>query len=137
MSRRRAQMQGGHALLEGALILTVFVGFCLGTMDFAQFLYFHQSLVERARVAARYAAVHPSDTVGTKNMAIYNSAAGGVNPLLPGLTADQVAVESLGSGTDARVSVTITGYQVRFFSMGIAGNRSTAPVSVTMASEAP
>jgi Flp pilus assembly protein TadG len=41
-------------MVEAALILFVFITFIVGTLDFGQYLYFHQSLTERARAALRY-----------------------------------------------------------------------------------
>ena len=138
MSIRRRQGERGHAILEGALILIVFLSFLIGTLDFAQFLYFHQSLVERVRVAARYGAVHPTDITGTQNVAVYNVAAGGTSALLPGLTTGMVAVNVSDSGTPAaRVTVTITGYPFQFFSPTIAGSRTAQAISATMLAETP
>ena len=131
--------QRGHAVLEGGLMLLLFLGFLIGTLDFAQVLFFHQSLVERARAAARYAAVHPTDTDGTKNIAVYNTAtpSEGASALLPGLTTSMVSLTPSGDGTpEARVKVTISGYPYYFFSPTIAGSRTTS-VSATMLSEAP
>jgi Flp pilus assembly protein TadG len=134
----RRSGQRGHAVLESALVLLIFLGFMLGTLDFAQVLYFHQSLVERVRVAARYAAVHPTDTTGTKNMAVYNSVAAGVSPLLPGLTTSMVNVQLSDAGTpEARVKVAISGYGYQFFSPMMSGTRQAGTISATMISEAP
>ena len=138
MSVRRRQRQKGHAILEGGLCLVVFLSFLIGTLDFAQFLYFYQSLVERVRVAARYGAVHPTDTVGTKNVAVYNDSAGGTSALLPNLTTSMVSVDVADVGTPAaRVTVTITGYPFQFFSPTIAGGRTAQPISATMLAETP
>ena len=137
MSIRRRR-QSGHAMLEGALVMTIFLGFLLGTLEFAQFLYFHQSLVERVRVGARYGAVHPADNTGVKNMAVYNNSAGGTTPMLPGLTTNMVSMDVQSAGTpEARVTVRVTGFPFRFFSLGIAGSRTAAPISATLLSEAP
>ena len=136
---RRRRGERGHAVMEGGLILLLFLGFLIGTLDFAQVLFFHQTLVERARAAARYAAVNPTDTTGVKNVAVYNTAAPGGTPtaLVPGLLTSMVNVSSSGAGTpEARVKVTITGYPYYFFSPMISGSR-TASVSATMLSEAP
>jgi Flp pilus assembly protein TadG len=125
--------------VEGGLILLLFLGFLIGTLDFAQVLYFHQTLVDRARAAARYAAVHPTDTAGVKNVAVYNAASpsGTPIPVLPGLLTSMVSLSNSGTGTpEARVKVTIAGYPYHFYSPVIAGSR-TASVSVTMLSEAP
>ena len=96
----------------------IFLSFLIGTLDFAQFLYFHQSLVERVRMAVRYGVVHPTDTTGIKNMAVYNKAVPAFRPLLlPNLTLGLVGVTSLDAGTpEARVTVTISNYPFQFFS---------------------
>jgi Flp pilus assembly protein TadG len=136
----RQRRRRGHAMLEGALVLMIFLSFLIGTLDFAQFLYFHQSLVERVRTAVRYAAVHPTDTSGITNMALYNKAVPGDSdlPLLPNLTAAMVAVTSVDAGTsDARVSVTISNYPFQFFSPLIARANTAKPITATMVSEAP
>jgi hypothetical protein len=125
--------------MEGGLVLLLFVSFLIGTLDFAQVLFFHQTLVERARAAARYAAVHPTDTAGVKNVAVYNAASPSGTPtaVLPGLLTSMVSLSTSGAGTpEARVKVTITGYPYTFVSPMISGSR-TATASVTMLSEAP
>ena len=136
----RKDRRRGHAMLEGALILMIFLSFLIGTLDFAQFLYFHQSLVERVRTAARYGAVHPTDTTGIQNMAVYNKAVltGSETSLVPNLTTGMVAVSSLSAGSsEARVTVTISSYPFQFFSPLIAGARTARAITATMVSEAP
>jgi TadE-like protein len=136
LTRRRRQR--GHAIMEGALVLIVFLSFLIGTLDFAQFLYFHQSLVERVRVAARYGAVNPTDTTAIKNVAVYNSSVGGPQPLLPGLTTSLISVQLADEGTAAaRVTVSITGYPFQFFSPLISGSRAAQTISATMLAETP
>jgi Flp pilus assembly protein TadG len=125
-------------MLESALVLLIFLGFLIGTLDFAQVLYFHQSLVERVRFAARYAAVHPTETTAIKNMAVYNTVEAGTSPLLPALTTSMVNVQLADTGSSsARVTVTITGYPYQFFSPLLAGTREAGAISATMISEAP
>lgn len=125
VSHSRRNRQAGQALVEGALVLLVFVCLMIGTLDFGQFLYLHQSLTERARAAARYAAVHsyayPGDDI--KNFAVYNTSSpgGGATPLVPNLTTDKVTAEIIAEGTDAaRIRVTISNYPFTFFSPWIA-----------------
>jgi hypothetical protein len=55
-------------MVETALILLTFILMLIGTIDFGQVIYFHQSLVERARAAARYGAINPTDTTGIRNI---------------------------------------------------------------------
>jgi len=117
-SRKR---QSGQAVVESALIMLVFLPVLIGIMDFGQFLYFHQSLAERARAAARYGAVHTySDGSDSANVAVYNDPAGTANgktQLLPHLTTGIVSATLSGAGTDdARITVTISNYPYNFIS---------------------
>jgi Flp pilus assembly protein TadG len=116
--------QRGQAMVESALIMLIFIPMLIGIMDFAQFLYFHQSLSERVRAAARYGAVHTyTDGSDIANVAIYNDATGtanGATAVLPYLTATPgqngtVTATLTGAGTDdARIRVTITNYPYNF-----------------------
>ena len=71
---RRKHSERGQSLVETGLVLVMFLLLLIGIIDFGQILYFHQSLVERARAAARYGALNPTDTTGIKNVAVYNVA---------------------------------------------------------------
>jgi Flp pilus assembly protein TadG len=112
-------------MLESALVLLIFLTVLIGIVDVGQFLYFHQSLTERARAAARYGAVniYSSPGLAIQNVAIYNDpngAGGGSGALLPYLntaagTNGYISAVLLGSGTDdARIVVTINNYPYRF-----------------------
>jgi Flp pilus assembly protein TadG len=136
--RGKRTAERGSTLVESALVLITFLMLLLGTIDFGQVLYFHQSLVERARAAARYGIINPTDTTGIKNMAVYNAS----NPsnsavaMLPGMTTAMVDVQNPGANTtSARVVVTVSGYQIHFFSPYIAGAFNNRPVMVAMSSE--
>lgn len=48
----------GQSLVEGTLVLFVFLCFLLGIADCAQVLFAHQALVERVRTAARWGTLH-------------------------------------------------------------------------------
>ncbi|MCU1339853.1 MAG: TadE family protein [Bryobacterales bacterium] len=125
-------------MVETSLILLVFLMMLIGTIDFGQVLYFHQSLVERARAAARYGAINPTDTTGIKNMAVYNVATYGTAPpaVLPGMTTSMVGVQDLGINTpEARIMVTISGYPINFISPYIAQQFNNRPVIVTLSAE--
>jgi len=99
-------------------------------------LYFHQSLVERARAAARYGAINPTDTTGIQNMAVYNSSTATTDITLPGLTTAMVNVQDLGVNTpEARIMVTISGYPINFISPYIAKQFNNRPVIVCISAE--
>ena len=138
----------GQALVESSLVLLVVLAFLIGTLDFGQFLYFHQSLSERARAAARYGAVNPTDTTGIQNVAVYNDPAGtsnGATPLIPNFTTAMVAVCLPGDGTcsdsstgpDWRVTVTISGYQMITFNLLLPSSFTNKPITVSLPSETP
>jgi Flp pilus assembly protein TadG len=136
LTKRNTRSQRGSGMVETALILLTFLMMLIGTIDFGQVLYFHQSLVERARAAARYGAINPTDSTGIKNVALYNSTTAGTTPLLPGLTAAMVSVQDLGiNSPEARVMVTISGYPINFISPYIAQQFNNRPVIVCMSAE--
>ena len=146
--RSNSRTRKGQALVESALILFVFLAFFLGTLDFGQYLYFHQSLAERARAAARYGAVNPADKTGIQNVAVYNDPAGSANgatPLIPNFTIDMVSVCLPGDATcsdpgpsaDSRVTVTISGYQMITFSLFMPQSFTNKPITASLSSEAP
>ena len=85
----------GQAIVEGALILLVFVGSLVGAMDFGQLLFTHQLLAERVRAGVRWGAVHSWDGTGDQiaNVVRYNSstAPDGASPFF-GLTRANISV---------------------------------------------
>jgi Flp pilus assembly protein TadG len=138
----------GQALIESSFVLLILLTFLLGTLDFGQYLYFHQSLTERAGAAARYGAVNPTDTTGIQNVAVYNDPTGtsnGARPLIPQFTTAMVAVclpgdascSDSSTGPDWRVTVTITGYQMVTFNIFIPRTFTNRPIVVSLPSETP
>ena len=96
--------QRGQAFIESALIMLIFVPVLVGIADFGQVIYFHASLTERARAAARYGAVHTyTDGSAIKNVAVYNDAspATGTAGLVPYLTTSLVTATLDDAGTVA------------------------------------
>ena len=135
---RKNNRERGASLLESALLLLTFLTMVIGVMDFGQVLYLHQSLVERARSAARYGAINPTDSTGIQNVAVYNSAtvANGQTAMLVGLTTAMVNVQNPDINTpNARVVVTISGYPMQFFTPGLAQAFTGQSVMVAMTAE--
>jgi Flp pilus assembly protein TadG len=127
-------------MLESALVLLTFFVMLIGTIDFGQVMFFHQSLVERARTAVRYGVTNPTNTAGIKNMAVYNTVTvtGTPSAVLPNLTTAMVTVTNPDANTSsARVVVTISGYPVNFLSpyTYITQSFSNLAVTVAMSSE--
>ena len=136
MSKKHSER--GSSMVETSLILLTFILMLVGTIDFGQVIYFHQSLVERARAAARYGAVNPTDTTGIKNMAVYNNAnpPGSPTPVLPAMTTSMVDVQDLSANTpEARIQVTISSYPINFISPYIAKQFNNRPVIVSISAE--
>ena len=135
---RKNRAERGSAMVESALILLTFFVLLIGTIDFGQVMFFHQSLVERARSAVRYGVTNPTNTAGIKNMAVYNTVtvSGTPSPVLPNLTTAMVDVQNPGANTSsARVVVTISGYPMVFLSPYITQSFSNLAVTVAMSSE--
>jgi Flp pilus assembly protein TadG len=144
----RNRRESGQAIIETCLTLFVLLAFLVGTVDMGQFLYFHQSLVERARAAARYGAVNPADRDGIRNVAVYNDPAGSANgatPLIPDMTTGMVAVCLPGdvdcadpaTGPDWRVTVTITGYRMTTFNLIMPRSFTNKAITASLPSELP
>lgn len=138
----------GFALVESSLVLIVFLAFCIGTLDFGQYLYFHQALAERARAAARYGAVNWTDRTGIRNVALYNDAAGtanGATAILADLTTAMIDVCLPGDATcsdptnttESRITVTISGYQMTTFNFVFPQSFTNKPITASLPSERP
>ena len=146
--RRNRDNRKGAGLVESALVLFIFLAFCLGTLDFGQFLYFHQALAERARAAARYGSVNWTDRTGIQNVAIYNDPAGtanGATAILPNLTTTMIAVclpadtncSNVSGTTESRITVTITGYQMTTFNFVFPQAFTNKAITASIPSEKP
>jgi len=123
-------------MVESALIFLMFFSLLIGVFDFGQFLFIHQSLVERVRSAARWGAINnPSDSAAITNMVLYNQAA--TPPAGTGayfsLTAGNVFVTTPGSGSDNyRLTLQVSGYSYSIFSLNIAGSYVGPPITVSV-----
>jgi Flp pilus assembly protein TadG len=128
-------------MVEGVLVLLVIVATLAGTLDFGQVMFVHQALVERTRMAARYAALNPANTTGTRNVVMYgrSDATGngsGVGYL--GIKASNVTITRSGANTnDDRVIVTISNYPLAFFTPWMARAFKGRPISASYPTEAP
>jgi Flp pilus assembly protein TadG len=136
VSSARRKKNKGAVMLETALISIVFLAMIIGAFDFAQFLFIHQALVERARYVARWGALNdPTNTSAITDMMLYNQPTDpptGTAGYL-GLTSSNVTVTNPGSGTDDnRLNVLISGYTYSMVSPYIAGSYNGPNISVSV-----
>jgi Flp pilus assembly protein TadG len=131
----RRKRQAGTAVVETSLTLGLYLAIVFSLWDFGYMMFLHQTLAHRAEVAARYGALHPTDTTGMKNYVLHSKATGGGSSALFGLTAANVTATRSGAGTNEdRVTVTIANY--RFPSISLAKKAIGKPITVTMPVEA-
>lgn len=130
---RRRRARKGSVFVETALTFIIFAGMLMAAIDFGQFLFIHQALVERARSAARWGAINgPTDSSSITNMVIYNQTTPGTTPYF-NLTSSNVAVTNPGSGTDNYLlNITISGYSYTVLSPYLAGTYQGPPISVSV-----
>jgi Flp pilus assembly protein TadG len=130
MNQTNRKRQGGTALVETALSLSLFTMIVFSLFDFGYVMFMHQTLASRAENAARYGALNPTDTTGMKNMVLYNATTGSGTGMF-GIAASNVTASRAGSGTtEDRVTVTVTGFRYPMISPGMSGTGKD--IAVTM-----
>jgi hypothetical protein len=120
-------------MLEVCLTLSLFMTMIFGIYDTGWELFYHQTLMNQARAAARYGAINPSSTTAIQNMVLYNTTTGSGSGVL-GLTSSNVNVSRSGTagGSDDRIVVTITGYHYTLITFAWAGTHTGQDIIVDM-----
>jgi hypothetical protein len=113
------QDRRGSQLLEAAFVFGAFIFLMVGIFDFGQFLFLHESLVERARLGARYAIVHPAATDEEIRKVIMYDQSGG--PPMYGLRTEYISVNDVHTADVQQRQVVISGYTYRVFSPNVGG----------------
>ena len=136
ISQPRQKRSRGYVLIETGLVFITFVFMLMGIFDFAQYLFVHQALVDRARSAARWGAVtDPTNTSAIQNMVLYDQAtapAGGGAGIF-GLTPSMVSVTNQNPTTaDRLLVVAITNYQYTMISPLIGGAHSGPSITISI-----
>jgi len=135
VSSRRRKRNKGAAMLETALIFLVFTAMLIGAFDFAQFLFIHQALVERARYAARWGALSDTNNLtAVANMIMYKQATTPPDgtPGYFGLTTDVVHVTRPNVGENDCLVVLISNYSYTMFSPYVAGSYNGPNIEVSV-----
>src|SRR3982751_5388037 len=123
---KRSNSEGGNSLLEGALVIGMFLMMLIAIIDFGQILFVHATLTERVRNAVRLAVLDSTcDATCVQNLVLYRSKTAPENGRpadgigLVNLTASNVQVTvpvdySTSTGStlaNRRLTVTLTNYQ--------------------------
>jgi Flp pilus assembly protein TadG len=126
--------QGGNAIIEASLTLTLFLTVLFSIYDFGWVLFFHHTLVHQARTAARFAAVNPTSLDSAKYIVLYNQTANVGGAGILGIDPSNVSVTRNGTAgaIDDRITVTISGYQYQIITLGWAGTYNGKTITVSM-----
>jgi Flp pilus assembly protein TadG len=96
--KRSTYARAGNAMVEFALVFGLLWLLLTGCFRVGYAIYLYQSVLNAVAGAARYAARVDFDEPGhtfvarVRNMAVYGDPAGGIAPLAPGLTTDNISV---------------------------------------------
>ena len=124
-------------MIEATLTLMVFTVILFSLIDFGSVFFMHQTLVNRARAAARYGALHPDDVAGVRSYVLYNQPTGS-GPGMFGVQMSNVTATRTGAGTIIadRMTVTVSGYSFGFVTPGNAGPKTGKAITVSVPIEA-
>ena len=129
MSKKRERKgERGAALMEFTIGASVFLTVIFGVLQFGVLLWTHNALTDAVRRGARYAINQCDPADGScpgsstsvdraKNMVVYGTPnpATGAQPVVKGLTTDNVQVNYSGFGVnDGSVTVSIVNYDFSF-----------------------
>lgn len=141
-SRTSRKNERGAALVEFAIVSTIFLTVLFGVLEFGRLFWTHNALKDAARRGARYAIVRKNDSASitaVKNMVVYgdpNANPATATPIVSGLTPSNVDVAYKnfdGILLSAQATVSITNYKFQFAvpligtSINMPGYRTTLP----------
>ena len=135
ISQRRLKRSKGAVFVETGFVFVMFAFLLMGAFDFAQFLFIHQALVDRARSAARWGALSdPTNASAIQNMVLYNQTTApiGATSGIFGLTSDmvQVSTQDTATSSDYRLIVSITNYPCEMISPIIGGTHNGPNITI-------
>lgn len=139
MARRQRSGQRGSAMVEGAMVIGLFLMVFIGIFDFAQIMYLHQSLTERVRFAARAAVVEPLTETEIRNLVLYGKKepADGQTGYF-GLEPKNVSVTIAEKGTnEQRLKLRVAGLKFQVLSPWMARVGYNLPITVSTPLEEP
>lgn len=112
----------GNAVIEFALAFVVLVPLFLGSYEFGYAFYTYNSLQSAVRSGARYASLRTYDSstetpsavfiLAVQNTVVYEDPDGGGNPVVEGLTPEDVSVEmTFWNGRPWEVTVSVPEFE--------------------------
>jgi Flp pilus assembly protein TadG len=140
--RASRRNERGAALVEFAIVATIFLTVLFGVLEFGRLFWTHNALKDAARRGARYAIVRKNDAASiqaVKYMVVYgdpNANPATAKPVVTGLTPANVDVAYKnfdGILLSAQATVTITNYKFQFAvpligtTINMPGYRTTLP----------
>ena len=135
MRYKNNKNERGAALVEFALVATVFLSVLFGIIEFGRLLWTHNALMDATRRGVRYATLRKNDSAGilaVQKMVVYgdpNANPATSTPVVSGLSTSDVAVSYQnynGIQLSAKATVSITNYQFRF-AVPLIGGTLTMP----------
>jgi hypothetical protein len=105
----------GQSLVESALVLAAFMGLLVGMASVGESLFVRQTLADRARMGARWGALHTYDPAAIRRVVLYgvSEPTSSDAPFLA-LKPEAVEVSNAGCpGPQCRVSVALPSQGVR------------------------
>lgn len=128
--RRFTACERGTQLCELAIVLPILLLLFAATAEFGRFFYTYSTLTKATRGAARYLVTTPDKAgadLGAQNLVVYGNPEGTGEPILSGLTTDNVQITRQGTvnGFPEKVTVGIENYTYQpIFDLGkFVGNR--------------
>ena len=134
----RARKRKGQAMLESAMVLTAAIMLLVGTFDLGQIFFLHNSLVERTRLTARYAASNYGDTTAVTNYFLYGSPTQtpGITSTFMQVAPSMVSVTRYDANTNNdRMEVKVHDYPYQFITPYLSGIYTGKPIVATAPTE--
>ena len=114
---RFAADERGTQFAELAIVLPILCLLLATTAEFGRFFHTYTTLTKATRSAARFLTTAPAngaDDDKARNLVVYGNTEGEGDPILPGLTTEQVTITreggSVSAGMPEKVTVEIEGY---------------------------
>ena len=133
-----AKSERGTQLVELANVLPVLLVMFAATAEFGRFFYTYTTLSKATRAGARYLTTAPvggADDVKAQNLVVYGNTEGTGDPLVSGLTPDQVTITREGGAAvmPEHVTVQIEGYIYQpLFDLGAFIGSSSVSLNVSV-----